>query len=358
MKTQIGLIRRIKRCVMIIFTGCCIAALSSGCYKDPLSSAINDNKMSPYLYALLIVSDACSPGSMVWKEEAGNPFIHGGGASGVNRAYYPYVIRVGADYHIWYGDGMNTRHTTSFYPDFHDASFPAPVVTGLSAAYKPYHPRVKYNPGGWTVGGNFYSGPFLMYYTEGVTWTPTPRVAHSADGQTWTDIGACTGVSQYAGDSIYSFDVLYEGGADWKAYRDNGGAQISYFTSSNGLDWAIGSANILGTYQAWWENAGNGNISPSIYKVGSTYVLFFSGGLTSNDNAFGYATSTDGSTFIKSANNPIFSKNDGVSWRDVRTYTASVVQDGSMWYLYFTGRTDTPSTSYSIGLAKKCGMLY
>ena len=291
-----------------------------------------------------------------WTEDAGNPIILGHDTVGVDRAYYPYVIKAGNTYHIWYGDGKYTRHATSYYYDFRDVAFPAPLVTGLSGTYEPYHPRVKYSAGGWTIGGSFYAGPFLMYYTNSAHWTDLPRIAHSADGQAWTDIGVTTGVSN-GGDSMYSFDVLYEGGTDWKAYRDDGGANILYFTSTNGIDWTIVSAAILGTYQAW-ESSIWKNISPSIYKIGTTYVLFFSGGLNSNDQGFGLATSTDGSTFTKSASNPIFSINDGVPWRDVRTYTSSVVQSGSGWYVYFTGRTNTPSISYSVGVARKCGSLY
>ena len=292
-----------------------------------------------------------------WTEDAGNPIILGG-STNEDKAYYPYTIKVGPTYHIWYGDGDETRHATSYYYDFRDVTFPAPKVTGLLGTYLPYHPRVKYNAEGWTIGGTSYAGPFLMYYTNSIPWTDSPRIAHSADGQVWTDIGPCTGVSQYAGDSIYSFDVLYEGGTDWKAYRDNGGGQILYFTSTNGIDWIIAATDILGTYDTTWENSTWKNISPSIYKIESTYVLFFSGGLTGNDQGFGLATSTDGSTFTKSASNPIFSINNGVPWRDVRTYTSSVVQNGSGWYVYFTGRTNTPSTSYSVGVARKCGSLY
>ncbi len=330
-----------------------VIIFSIGCKKDPLMLALNDD--NNFYLPGGGPNDCSGPNS--WTEDAGNPIILGG-STNENKAYYPYVLNVAATYHIWYGDGDETRHAVSTYYDFHDVSFPAPKVTGLSGTYFPYHPRVKYNAGGWTIGGTFYAGPFLMYYTNSNPWTDEPRIAHSSDGQVWTDIGACTGVSQYLGDSIYSFDILYEGGTDWKGYRDDGGGNILYLTSTNGINWTLGSAAILNTYDTLWENSTWKNISPSIYKIGSTYVLFFSGGLTSNDQGFGYATSNDGVIFTKSADNPIFSIADGVAWRDIRTYTTSLVQQGSGWYIYYTGRTNTPSTSYSIGVARKCGALY
>lgn len=293
-----------------------------------------------------------------WIEHEGNPIIHGGGASGVDRAYYPAVIKVASMYHIWYGDGEHTRHAESSFPDFRDVTFPAPIVTGLDGSYTPYHPRVAYSASGWIIGGSSYAGPFVMYYTNGSNWTNPPRVAHSADGQAWHDIGACTGVNTYGGNTtVYNLSVLYEGGSVWKAYADNGLGYIQYYTSSDGINWSGQAKDIVGApYQAW-ESATWRTISPFIYKYNSKYLLYYSSGTTGNDKAFGVAVSGDGASFAKSADNPIFSINDGVSWRDVRTYTTSIVRDGNGWLLYFSGRTDTPSTKYSIGMARKCGSL-
>ena len=297
-----------------------------------------------------------------WTEYAGNPMIPGGGTDGVDRAYYPFAIKAGAIYHIWYGDGSNTRHAASYYHDFNDATFPAPVVTGLDATYAPYHPRVLYNASGWDIGSpsSHYDGPFLMYYTDGSAWTNPPRVAHSADGGSWTDIGACTGINSYGGNTtVYNLAVLYEGGTTWKGYADNGLGHIQYYTSNNGLDWTGQAMDIMGApYQAWENNGVQGNIAPCINMNGSAYVLYYSSGDARNDNAFGFATSSDGQSFTKATGNPIFSIYDGIAWRDVRTYTTSIVQNNRMWLLYFSGRTNTPTTSYSVGFARKCGDLY
>ena len=104
--------------------------------------------------------------SNIWGESVSNP-LFGGPTLGVDRAYYPVVLKVGATYHVWYGDGNNTRHTTSTNPDFSGAAFPAPVITGMTESG--YHPRVLYDVAGWDVGGTHYAGPFLMYYTN-VAW--------------------------------------------------------------------------------------------------------------------------------------------------------------------------------------------
>lgn len=296
-----------------------------------------------------------------WTEDAGNPMILGGNTDGVDKAYYPFVLKAGALYHIWYGDGINTRHASSHYHDFNDVTFPAPVVTGL-AATGPYHPRVLYDASGWDIGtpSAHYAGPFLMYYTDGAAWTNSPRAAHSADGSSWTDIGACTGINLYGGNTtVYNLAVLHEGGTTWKGYADNGLGHIQYYTSNNGLDWTGQAMDIMGApYQTWENNGAQGNIAPFIIMNGTTYVLYYSSGDARNDNAFGFAISSDGQSFTKATGNPIFSIYDGIAWRDVRTYTASIVQNNRMWLLYFTGRTNTPSTSYSVGFARRCGSMY
>jgi hypothetical protein len=282
-----------------------------------------------------------------WTESLSNP-LFGGATDGVNRAYYPCVIKVGSVYHIWYGDGSNTRHASSINSDFSGAIIPAPTVTGLAAA-GPYHPRVLYNASGWNIGGTPYSGPFLMYYTDGAAWTSSPRVAHSADGNIWTDIGPCTGVNAYSTNStIYNFDVLYEGGTTWKAYADNGSGLIEYYVSTNGINWTGTAHNILGSLQAW-ETAFT---SPHVLKSGTTYFMFYGSGGTFSNQGIGMATSTDGQNFTKSATNPIFSTSDSPpAWRNDRTYTPYVMQDATGWRMYYTGR-DITAGLYSIGFTE------
>ncbi len=279
-----------------------------------------------------------------WTDSTSNP-LFGGSSNGVDRSYYPSVIKVGSVYHIWYGDGLNTRHASSANFDFSGAAFPAPIVTGLVAT-GPYHPRVLYNASGWNIGGNLYPGPFLMYYTDGANWGVNPRIAHSGDGNSWTDIGPCTGVISYSSSPvIYNFDALYEGGTIWKAYADNGSGLVEYYVSTDGMNWIGTAHNILGTLQPWetWFT------SPHVIKSGSEYIMYYGSGGPGSNEGIGLASSTDGQNFTKSSTNPIFSTGDGPSWRDNRTYTAYVIPDGPSWRMYYTGRSSTGV--YSIGYA-------
>jgi hypothetical protein len=281
-----------------------------------------------------------------WTDSASNPLFVGGANSGVDRAYYPSIIKVGSIYHIWYGDGIYTRHATSALPDFSDVIFPAPAVTGLSTGA--YHPRVLYSASGWTIGVTFYSDPFLIYSTTGANWNLSPRVARSLDGDAWNDIGECTGVSSYIGipnTSIYNLDVLYEGGTTWKAYADNGLGHIEYYESNDGLTWTVKAHNILSSLQAWETSF----TSPHVIKSGSQYIMYYGSGLV-NNQGIGVAFSSDGQNFTKSNSNPIFSTSGAPDWRKDRTYTPYVTPNGTSWIMYYTGRSSS-SGVYSIGYA-------
>jgi len=290
------------------------------------------------ILALLPLSLAQANDFASWTDSTSNPLF--GGA--VDKAYYPCVVKVGSVYHIWYGDGSHTRHASSTNYDFSGVTIPAPVVSGLVAT-APYHPRVLYDVNGWNIGVTHYAGPFLMYYTDSATWAST-RVAHSADGTSWTDIGPCNGIYLYSPGAIYNFDVLYEGGTTWKAYADNGGGQIEYYVSTDGLNWTGTAHNILGSLQAWETSF----TSPHVIKSVSQYIMYYGSGLV-NNQGIGVAFSTDGQNFTKSSSNPIFSITGAPSWRNDRTYTPFVIPDGTSWKMYYTGRSSTGV--YSIGYA-------
>lgn len=309
-----------------------------------------------------------------WVESASNP-LFGGNVSGNTRAYYCSVIKVGSVYHIWYGDGAKTRHTNSVFSDFHDCTnnYPPPVITvggiPIDTYFAPrlymYHPNVFYNSSGWTVSNILFTEPFLMYITMGLSDFQDVYVLCSTDGADWTEIGKCTGIAGAGGygpqgSVVYNLNVIFDGGTNWKGYADNGGGQIQYYISSNGFDWIGQSANILGSSFQGWEGASN-NIKPMVIKTSGVYYIYYSSGMdplnnNNNNSAIGMAFSTDGKNFTKATNNPIFTTNDAIPWRTDRTYTPWIIRDGTIWRMYYTGRST--AGVYSIGMATKNGELY
>jgi len=285
-----------------------------------------------------------------WTENPVNPIVRGGSSDGVDRAYYPSILKVGSTYHMWYGDGKYTRHATSSYRGFHDITHPASlIIDDNGTTLDGYHPHVLYSASGWDVNGTHYGGTFLMYLPV-LAWNPV-NVYHSSDGSTWTLIGAVQGVNSYTANStVYNLDVVYNGPGDWESYTDNGFGHIQYLTSTDGMNWIGQAEDILHHSYGTWDDV-QSEISPFAVKTGGVYYLFYSSGATVNNQAIGLATSTDGQNCTKSGSNPIFSVNDGVAWRDVRSYVPRVIPDSDAWVMYFVGRTNTPSTSYSIGYA-------
>lgn len=297
----------------------------------------------------------------LWSEYSGNP-LFGGNVDGVNRAYYPAVVKAGSIYHVWYGNGQMTLHCASVYADFHDVVHPGTIVTvdgvGITNFFSTnvYHPVVDYSATGWTVNGTNYSEVFIMYATPGFNRV---SVMVSSNGSNWSSLGDCTGImsSPNQGVNVYTFEILQESVTDWKAYADNGGGEIQYYTSTNGFNWTNQGTNILGSEYQWWENPTNyRNIAPRVVKDNGIYHLYFSGGTNNNNKGIGLAISSNGYEFSKATNNPIFWVHDGPAWRNDRTYTPWIIRDGSLWRMYFSGRS-TAGGVYSVGMASNLGPL-
>ena len=282
--------------------------------------------------------------------------IFGGAGDGENRTYNPVVIKINSTYHVWYGDGANTRHGVSNYSDFSDMVFPANIVTGLNAT-APYKSKVYYDPSGWNISGVNYSQPLIMYYTDSSNYSKAPRIAVSDDGDNWTDIGPVSGT--FGG--IYTFAVSYEGNNVWKAYTDAFDAKINFYNSTNGQNWTSQKNDTLIrsnlSKQQSWENNGVtsvGAVGPAIFKWNDIYFLTYSSGIYRNDETIGFAYSFDGLNFIKSGSNPGFSALDGIDWRKGRVYTSYLMNDNGTWILYYTGANETSgtnTTTYQTGMA-------
>ena len=98
---------------------------------------------------------------------------------------------------------------------------------------------------------------------------------------------------------------------------------------------------------------------PTIIKGNNgDYKMWFCGGPGTN-HGIGYATSADGINWMKDGSNPIFHKNDGVAWRNDRTYTPMVIYNAgkfgghgeSVYYkMWFSGKS-SPSGNYAVGYA-------
>ncbi len=106
------------------------------------------------------------------------------------------------------------------------------------------------------------------------------------------------------------------------------------YTANNLPSWAIGpftrSGNnpILTPEGSGWEGANVYN--PGVIIENNTFKMIYRGQASSGTSEIGYATSTDGKTFTRSANNPVISASTGLE--DPR-----LIKLNNTYYAYYTG---------------------
>ena len=134
--------------------------------------------------------------------------------------------------------------------------------------------------------------------------------------------------------------------------------EIGLAYSTNGILWK-GYGRVL-------ERGGNGTWDSdyvshgTVVKIENTWHLWYSGSGKGGgaNQGIGHATSMDGINWVKDSN-PVFHSNDGVLWRNDRTYTPSVIYDSNGFEtsscpnikMWFTGKENS---NYTIGYVYGC----
>lgn len=282
------------------------------------------------LVTCLLFTQAASASS-TWLEYPTNPVYSDG-----SKAYYPCVL-YNADrfsghgdayyYKMWYmnsaseynnplrcadsSDGITWVNDQAITQDASALLVTYPSETWFFSSYGPS--AVLYNAGGYTTlnTADPMGNKYVLYYdacTQSATSEGTiecTALAVSADGVYW---------SRYGSEPV--------------------------FKASGSSAWDSGYA------YAW-----------SVLKIGGAYYMYYSGGTSASNQGIGYATSSDGITWVKQPT-PIFHVSDGVTWRAGRTYTPCVLYDASQfsghgdacyYKMWFTGATasDTCTIGYA-----------
>ncbi|MBC7229240.1 MAG: DUF11 domain-containing protein [Actinobacteria bacterium] len=348
--------------------------------------------------AMLAAGGATAVGAEIsWHEHDGNPVYD----PADHRAYYPCVLYDpdgfsghGATFHykMWYGGyesapGSAHNQAVTYSDDGIDWSAPV-EMQGIAAGG--YHAQVVYIPEGFGAGPYFYK---IWYWTGDMDYTiGNMRTADSADGENWENDQAVTQDAAYPLISGIS-------GTDWKR-GTYGPVSVLYNPSASNTgddpfdhtfamyyDATTGGQEVIGlAYSAdgahWtryhlppyedapvfdhgspgdWDSdyATFGTVIPDI---DGTWHLWYSGSGPAGfaNQGIGHATSPDGINWTRDPENPLFHRDDGVAWRNVRTYTPSVLYspdafrghgENARFKMWFSGRTNTPSTNYSVGYA-------
>jgi hypothetical protein len=308
--------------------------------------------------AVLLLAHAASAVTTTnWTEYSPNPVYAPG------KAYYPTILQEGGVYTMWSDCATGVQKATS------TNGINWTTVGNVTGLTSPTHTLVE------KIGDTYrmWYHAALVYgigdirtatSTDGLTWTgdqPLTQVNNSViyndnNNNTWNrgsygpaDViynpaGSSTIVAPVDAASVWAnkFVMYYDGTA-------GGFESLGLAVSNDGINWQgynNGAAPVLagsGVTGAWDKTYVSR--ATVIRESDSQFDMWYSGGVGAMDNGIGYASSTDGINWTR-ASNPIFYKNDGVAWRNDRTYTPMVIGD-QMW---FTGK-DLATGSYTIGYA-------
>lgn len=299
-----------------------------------------------------------------WVEYSSNPVY----TDENNKAYYPTVIEDEDEYKMWYASHTDIRMTTSS----DGINWTAPEV--CNELTNPNHPLVK------KIGENYR----IWYWDTSAQPVPytinSIRTAISEDGVSWqfdqpiTQVGT-TVVTGKPGD--------WNGGSygpGYVIYNPSGSGTITepvneetvwvnkfvfYYmattgqsesvglaVSNDGVNWQGYNGGIAPVLEGTWNESDWDRTYvgyPTVMKENDdVYHMWYCGGFWNGDSGvghgIGYAFSQDGINWTRDPANPIFHMDDGVDWRDIRTYTPVVIGN-QMW---FSGKN---ANTYAIGYA-------
>ncbi len=148
-------------------------------------------------------------------------------------------------------------------------------------------------------------------------------------------------------NSVLFDGVIYQ---MWYTGYDGLNLRIGHATSTDGLTWEKDANNPvldLGSAGSWDDfNLG----LPCVFHDGAIYHIWYNGGDGSYER-IGHATSVDGSTWTKDTNNPVLDVGITGSWDETEVFPGarSVIFDGNIFHMWYGGTSS--SYIYAIGHA-------
>jgi len=124
---------------------------------------------------------------------------------------------------------------------------------------------------------------------------------------------------------------------------------IGYARSTDGINWQRARATpVLSPVSAW---EGVAVMAPNVLwdQDQKLYRMWYSGGEQYEPNAVGYATSTDGLSWERRADNPILRPDPGSVWESARVTAAQVLKHGAYYYAFYIGFSDVDHAAIGLG---------
>jgi MYXO-CTERM domain-containing protein len=210
-------------------------------------------------------------------------------------------------------------------------------------------------------------GKYRLYY-HGYTGNGVRQIglAESADGITWTKspqnpILTPGDPGSWDADSVCEPKVLHVGATYFMFYSHCvGTGGIGLATSADGIAWTKAAGNPVIAVGSGWDSA---QVDwGDVYYDGTTFHMWYPGHADFGGFSLGYASSTDGMTWTKSPNNPVYvpldptqtstdyavNKGDALGVENRPT----VLRLGSDWWIYYGGLAHCCPEDATLCLAK------
>jgi uncharacterized repeat protein (TIGR01451 family) len=299
----------------------------------------------------LQIGGAGSPDGTTWTKDPGNPVLGVGAPGEWDESYRGQTSCMvdGGTYKIWFTGGSTSPWQTGYATSSDGISWNVhagnPVLPAGGAGS--WDEMESSTPTVIKDGGTYkmwYMGCNPDYSVCSVGY------ATSADGVAWTKYAGNPVLTGTAGewdeDAVWGPSVIKNGSIYMMWYQSDD--EIGLATSPDGIDWIKHAGNPV--LSEGWDGAGI--VGTSVLLEGSTYKMWVRSG-TGESDGIGYATSSDGITWMMYGGNPVLTPGDpglfaGVNydhdWVQVRTLptmtVAITVADGGSVKATISGQTD------------------
>ncbi len=301
----------------------------------------------PLVSAFLAPVPAMALGEAGWEKQGTAVISRGGaGAWDSTAAGEPSVIKDGSTYKMWYSGqdaggifriGYATSSNGASWNKHSGNPVLAPGATGSWDAAGIASPTV-------IKDGGTYK---MWYMGENAAGKPQIGYATSTDGITWQKHGSNPVVQLGTGfeaDGVGSPSVILDGATFkmWYTAKQGEGIlgmlTIGYATSSDGVSWSKNTAPVLqkGSSSSW---EGKGVGVASVIKDGALYKMWYTGYVDSagvTTSKIGFASSSDGISWTKSGS-PAVNTGDVSSWEGRGVGGMSVMNDAGSYKMWYSG---------------------
>lgn len=311
------------------------------------------------LITFLFMSSADLFAQVNWTKYPGNPVLIG--QAGTWFAYTTMnCVLYNADssrYEMWFTAGaqISYPYTIGFAWSDDGISWnvysPNPVLTPTSGSWDAYMVLAPY-----VIREN---GQYKMWYTGCATSSVLDRIGYatSPDGINWTKHPSnpvlLPGTATWESAAV-AYPCIMPDVSGYKMWYGGFNANLSvtalgYATSTDGITWVKHSGNpvLLPGPSGQWDHVVFG---PRVLFIENNYYMFYSGEtVVYQSDKIGLATSSDGLSWTKYPYNPVLKPTPG-QWDGNRTNSGFVILDSDTLKMYYCG-LPAGATNMQLGLA-------